>query len=196
MLWISSLPDLTPMIITVNVTSCVSQWTLILLHWLKVMLSNVFHVLTKNKASGPDGLWGCVLKVCAFQLGHFLLAFFSGSLIFILGQVPWKCLQLRRTLKNLVLNNSMTSNQWHSHQSLLCPWRDLFAVSWSHLCWIAWTPYSLHIESECNFDTFQSDFRSLRHFWTNCPCVLYGFFISFQHSLAPCSQSEAIEPWD
>ena len=55
--------------------------------------------VNQKKALGLDGLPGSVLKVCANQLGLFLLAFFSGSWIFILCQVPGKCLLLCWSIK-------------------------------------------------------------------------------------------------
>ena len=166
------------------------------------MLPDVFHVLTQTRHLGRMACEAVVWKFVLTSLVHFWLAFFSGSSIFILCHVPGKCLLLCRSLKknnNLVLDTSMTSTSGAHISHCQVHGETCLQISWSRLRPIARTPYSPRTEPEgvrgCNFNTFQSDSMLHRHFWNNCRCVLYGFFISFQYNSAPCSYSEAIEPW-
>ena len=129
------------MIIVVNVTSCVSQQTLIQSHWLKEKLSDVFHVLTQTRYLGGMAckavFWKCVLISSVL----FSPAFFSVALEYsFCSTFLENVYHYDDPLKKLVLDNNVTSDQWHSHQSLFSAWRDSFAISWQRLWPIAQTP--------------------------------------------------------
>ena len=109
-----------------------------------------------NKAPGPDGSRGRVLKVCADQLGPLFILYFQWLLNIHFVKRYWKMSTIKyyadplkkKKKKKLVLDNSMTSDQWHSRQSLLSALGDLSAIRSSRLWAIACTPYSSRIEPE------------------------------------------------
>ena len=95
------------------------------------MLSDVSHVLNPNKAHGPDGLRGRVMKVCADQPWFFFHKVFPIALKHTFYASLVETIHYyAHCKKKLALENLMTFDQWHSHPHILLlnAWRDLYVT--------------------------------------------------------------------